>query len=353
MKAGFLVPVAGLFACLAVGGLAVSRSASAQATAPAAASTGVVPAAASAPSVVTSPEGCVIEKFDVPSPSMKRSIHAVVVLPPEYKDNPDKRYPILYTLHGAGAPYATYSEMAPLRRALRDRPMIVTCFDGDRASMYVDSPTRPESQFETFFFKEFVPYIDAHYRTNAQRGVEGFSMGGFGAFHYMLCKPEMFCSVSSMSGAFRMGGGARRGAGPSSLPGDANANKGTSDRMDILARLEKAVKAGTKLPPMLIHCGTEDALVEGNRQLEKWFIEQNKLIAEEVAKDNSVASETDDVKKAKAQNDLLAARRINFLYMESPGAHNWPFWLGGSEIMIDFHWRCFRDAAKTGNPATK
>lgn len=337
-------------ACLLVCGLAASRSAAepppaAARLAPAA----VAPAPASAPAVVTSPEGCLIEKFDVPSPSMKRQIHAVVVLPPEYKDHPDKRYPILYTLHGARAPYATYSEMSPLRRALRDRPMIVTCFDGDPVGMYVDSPVKADSQFETFFFQEFVPYIDAHYRTNGQRGVEGFSMGGFGAFQYMLCKPEMFCSVSAMSGAFRMGGGpARRGPG-GGLLGDPNTNKKARVRMDILARIEKAVKAGTRLPPMLIHCGTEDGLIEGNRQLAKALVEHNKSIAEQVAKDPAVASETDPAKKAKAQAGLLAARKINFHYMESPGAHNWAFWRDGSEIVIDFHWRSFRDApAKAG-----
>ncbi len=348
MKVGIAV-VTVLFPCLVVCGLVPSPDAFAQSPAPAAGGAASAPtisdspAPASEPSVTTTAEGCVIEKFDVPSPSMKRNIHAVVVLPPEYKDKPDKKYPILYTLHGAGAPYATYSEMAPLRRALRDRPMIVTCFDGDRASMYLD--TTPNSQFETFFFQEFVPYIDAHYRTNGQRGVEGFSMGGFGAFHYLLCRPEMFTSVSAMSGAFRMGG-PRRPPGPGSAPAEANAAvRPPDERRDLLARLEKAVKAGTKLPPLLIHCGTEDGLLAANRELAKLLVDQNKLIAEEAARDAAVVSQTDPAGKAKALADLVAARRIRFWYVESPGGHNWAFWRDGSELMLDFHWRCFRDAA--------
>ena len=85
-------------------------------------------------------EGCTIDSFSIFSKSMEREIRVVVILPPEYKTNPGKKYPILYTLHGGGAPYDTYSKMSPLRNALKTKPMIVTCFDGDRGSWFVDSP---------------------------------------------------------------------------------------------------------------------------------------------------------------------------------------------------------------------
>ena len=119
-------------------------------------------------------------------------------------------------------------------------------------------------------------------------------------------------------------------------------------RADVAARIEEYVKNKVKLPPMMMHCGTEDGLLARCRVFSQFVTEQNKLIAEEAAKDPSVASETDPAKKAKALGDLVAARRLNFLYMESPGAHNWPFWRDAGEGVIDFHWRTFRDAAKAG-----
>jgi hypothetical protein len=47
--------------------------------------------------------------------------------------------------------------MSPLRKALRQRPMIVASFDGDQLGWYIDSPLKPDSKFTTFFFGEFIP----------------------------------------------------------------------------------------------------------------------------------------------------------------------------------------------------
>ena len=372
--------------CLTAVLIALSQRAAESAPAPTHAPT---PAPASAPasqSVENMPEGCIREWFSVESPTMKRWIKAVVLLPPGYQENPLRRYPVLYTLHGAGAPYQTYTEMSTLRKALRDRPMVVASFDGDRASGFVDSPTNPASQFETFFFKEFVPYVDSHYRLNGQRAVTGFSMGGGGAFHYMIVKPDFFVSVSAQSMGFGRPGegfGPGRGPGAASRPAgpqvgqgltggtmtrpadgvagpsrpdapasrpDAPASRpagGPTGRVNVVARIEEYVKDKVKLPPMMIHCGTEDGgMIARSRTFSQFLAEQNKLIADEAANDPSLASETDPDKKAKALGALVAARRLNFVYLESPSGHNWPFWLSAGELVIDFHWRSFRDAPK-------
>ena len=62
------------------------------------------------------PEGCTVEKFTIPSKAMKRDIKVAVLLPPQYGEKNDARFPVLYTLHGASAPYATFAEMGPLRK---------------------------------------------------------------------------------------------------------------------------------------------------------------------------------------------------------------------------------------------
>ena len=68
------------------------------------------------------------------------------------------------------------------------------------------SPPPPSPRpLESVIIKELIPHVDQTYRTLAKRetrSVEGFSMGGFGAFHYLLVHPEMFAGVSSLSGVF-------------------------------------------------------------------------------------------------------------------------------------------------------
>jgi len=321
--------------------------------------------------VELTPEGCRIERYTIPSPCMKRDIRVAVVLPPDYDARPEERYPILYTLHGARAPYDTWSQMSPLRRVLRDKPMIVTCFDGDEVGMYIDS--RPDSQFTTFFFDEFVPYMDEHYRVNGLRGVTGFSMGGYGAFHYMLTKPDMFASVSLLSSGFRQGRpGPRPVDSPAPPPGEGRDRQGPPrpsrdeqgppgvvreqpegqaagrprgfSRPPIHDRIVQYVADGVKLPPMMMHCGTEDRGLEPSREFATFLTEQNKIIRERL--ESQVAGIEDQRERRGKLSELMAEHGLNFMYKESPGGHNWEFWRDASEAVAEFHWKSFQKAAE-------
>jgi S-formylglutathione hydrolase FrmB len=292
------------------------------------------PASRPAHEFTTMPEGCILDKFTVPSKSMHRDIKAVVVLPPAYAGHPDARFPVLYTLHGSGAPYDTFAQMQPLRRSLLDHPMIVTCFDGDPNGWYVDSTTHPESQFATFFFQEFIPYIDAHYRTKADghsRGVTGFSMGGYGAFNYLLMHPDMFASASSLSGVFDYFGelSGKPSGSLARLLGPYEQNKATYLKYGIYNRMEDDIAKGIRLPPMFITCGTEDRLLGQSLALLSFLLEQNAAL------------------QKKGQETL------HFQYAENSGAHQWAFWRDSSAAIADFHWRSFEQAAARAAAATK
>jgi S-formylglutathione hydrolase FrmB len=267
-----------------------------------------------------SPEGCTIEKFRVLSPAMGREIRAVVVLPPEYKDHPEKHYPILYTFHGAAAPYDCFSEMIPLRKALKDKPMIVSCMDGDAGSWYLDAAvpqiagrdpkdtTRVRSLFTTFFLDEFIPCLDRHYRVNPkQRMLTGFSMGGYGALHYMLARPGEFVSVSSLSGAFFHLNPPDEGTERflSHVLGPYKENTERYLAADLFTRIKNQVANGIKMPPIYLTCGTEDHLIESNRAMVKFLKEQG----------------------------------VACQHVETAGKHDWPFWRDASSGIVDFHWR--------------
>ena len=274
----------------------------------------------------TSKEGCIIEKFTLHSKSMEREIGVIVVLPPEYKEHPEKKYPILYTLHGGDAPFDTYSQMSPLRSALKKEPMIVTCFNGDKASYFLDSPFRQKpcdysnegkkkgasklplvkSLFTTFFFNEFVPYLDQHYRVNEkQRMLTGFSMGGFGAFHYMLMNPQMFVSVSSLSGYFAFDDGRSEQEELAPLLGVLAKHRARYDALNFCNQIKKLAEEKVKLPAISLYCGIEDPLM------------------------------ADSIK----MHDFLQKQGYPSSLKKSRGIHDWKFWKGVSKEMIHFHWK--------------
>ena len=131
-----------------------------------------------------------------------------VLLPPGYNDeaNKDKRYPVIYYLHGGRPGGETKSlGLAPvLQKAMADGqapPMIYVFSNGGVVSHY-DFPEK-KSLGETSLIKELIPFIDGHYRTVASRegrGLEGFSQGGRATGRLMFKYPELFISAAPMGG---------------------------------------------------------------------------------------------------------------------------------------------------------
>ena len=83
------------------------------------------------------------------------------------------------------------------------REMIIVmpnAFTKYQGSMYSNSVTTGD--WETFVAKELVAYVDAHYRTIANRdsrGLSGHSMGGYGTIRIGMKNPEVFSSLYILS----------------------------------------------------------------------------------------------------------------------------------------------------------
>lgn len=140
------------------------------------------------------------------STSMHRDVGYCIYLPPSYSSSPDRRYPVIYHLHGAGGNEcrSIYSATVLHEGILEGRwpEMIIVFPNGGRSTMYQDSG---DGRFmaETSVMKELIPLIDGQYRTVADRNgrcIEGFSMGGRGATHLAMKYPTMFCSLFNQSG---------------------------------------------------------------------------------------------------------------------------------------------------------
>ncbi|MFB3828293.1 MAG: alpha/beta hydrolase [Bryobacteraceae bacterium] len=131
----------------------------------------------------------------------------LIYLPPGYGANPERRYPVLYWLHGGGGNQRTGGPfVALLDTAIRNGKapeMIVVLVNGLPGSLFVNRPGGGQP-VEDMIVRDLIPHIDATYRTvaaRAGRAIEGFSMGGHGAAHLGFEYPELFCAVSNLAGA--------------------------------------------------------------------------------------------------------------------------------------------------------
>ena len=130
-----------------------------------------------------------------------------IYLPPSYRESDDQMYPTVYWLHGkSGRPHGSYAFISRARKAISEKlcpEMIIVAPTGLAASMYVDSKDG-ERPIESVIVKELIPHIESTYRAISDRdmrGIDGFSMGGFGAAHIGFKHPDLFGTISLMGAA--------------------------------------------------------------------------------------------------------------------------------------------------------
>src|ERR1019366_7683104 len=190
-----------------------------------------------------------------------------VYLPPNYSTSPNRRYPVVYFLHGYAAHAETYwksmSVPAAADAAIADGsahemilvlPDAFTVYDG---SMFSNSPTTGD--WEAFVAKDLTSYIDGHYRTIADRsgrGLAGHSMGGYGTVRIGMKHPETFSALYAMSSCCLMNDPQRLvpGASPNQPPSGAWAH--------ALAAQAAAWAPDTMNPPNYYDLPTKDGEVQ-------------------------------------------------------------------------------------------
>ena len=137
-----------------------------------------------------------------------------IYLPPSYATERNRRYPVIYLLHGytdsdelwfgskphfINIPVLTDRAFSSggAREMIIVLPNAYTVYQG---SMYSSSVTTGD--WETFIARDLVAYIDSHYRTipeAASRGLAGHSMGGYGTVRVGMKNPDVFSSLYILS----------------------------------------------------------------------------------------------------------------------------------------------------------
>jgi S-formylglutathione hydrolase len=166
---------------------------------------------------------------------------AVVYLPPTYATSPNRRYPVLYLLHGYGGRQDTFTARLATLAESQDRLagaqgfnefIVVTpsAYTLHKGSMYSVSPTIGD--WERFIAEDLVAHMDSHYRTLAtrmSRGLAGHSMGGYGALRIGMKRPDVFLSLYLMSSCC--------------LSANRNPNPQTMAASEAITTREQAVEA--------------------------------------------------------------------------------------------------------------
>lgn len=176
------------------------------------------PAFAAAPSGFDKPrEGIArgkVETVEYDSKSVGTLRKMLVYTPPNYSK--EKRYPVLYLLHGIGGTEREWADNgapdAILDNLYADgklAPMIVVMPNGrarknDRAEGNVFESAPAFGEFDKDLLGSIVPYVDSHYPTLADRdhrALAGLSMGGGQSLNFGLTHPEVFAWVGGFSSA--------------------------------------------------------------------------------------------------------------------------------------------------------
>ena len=286
-------------------------------------------------SAIAQPQPQGVKTVTIDAPSIGRKSAYNIILPADYETSGDKRYPVLYLLHGLSGSYTNWANFGA-SRAARGLDLIVVMPDGGN-SWYLNWAESTEGQknaWDDFLAKDLISHIDSSYRTVAARegrAINGLSMGGFGGLSVGLKHPDLFCSIGSHSGALSFARGAgdrlRSGQGPAARKNQPSESPNTRIEIEgFRSQAERTPKGKAflkpedadavdpfklvlavpkeKLPHIYVDCGTEDRLITVNRDFAK----------------------------------LLMENKIPFVYGESPGGHNGPYWTReiGTSVAIQY-----------------
>ena len=232
---------------------------------------------------------------------MHKNVKCVIIKPDAYNKS-SKHFPVVYLLHGYSGSYNNWVLNAPdLLHVVDKNKFLVVCPDGAYNSWYFDSPLDTTMKYETNVALEIPAYIDAHYKTIADRkarAITGLSMGGHGALYLAIRHENIFSAAGSMSGGvdirpFPDNWDIKKYLGDYATHAD-NWNNNT-----VINMIDTLQNGSLKI---ILDCGVDDFFLQVNRNL----------------------------------HQKLLDKKIDHDYTERPGAHNWEYWNNAVKYQLLF-----------------
>ena len=261
-------------------------------------------------------------------------LRANVLLPDGYDADPQRRWPVLYLLHGVGDTYATMARPAngDILETAKGFPGIVVMPEGGKG-FYTDwfnGGRRGDPAWESYDREELIPFIEREFRIAPGRrnhAIAGISMGGLGATYLGGQRPDYFGTVATFSGfvqhqrpTVEQGFGAVAGV----------------DYEAIFGPLEGPYASGhnpTKLATNLRH--TDVLAITGNGVPRPGVASSPQATAGGAVVEGEISQ----------QNDQFAAAAreagVPIEYRTGLGVHDWPYWR--EHIRAAIEWGVFRE----------
>ncbi|MBX3291294.1 MAG: esterase family protein [Acidobacteria bacterium] len=241
-----------------------------------------------------------VKEYKLASKLMGREMPYRIVFPGDYEidGGPQKRFAVIYLLHGLTGNYRNWTDLTRVEEYVRDHSFLIVTPEGGNG-WYSDSVANEKDKYESYIIQELIPEIDKNFRTIATRdgrAVAGLSMGGYGAVKFGFKYPEKFFIIGTFSGAlgvasFTAGNSGQIGRSVDGIfgPADSESRK-TSDIFGMLREMNAdKIKA---LPFIYQSCGNEDFLIQNNRDFMA----------------------------------LLSEKKVPHEYRQLPGIHFYTFW---------------------------
>jgi S-formylglutathione hydrolase FrmB len=247
-------------------------------------------------------------QIDYYSKELARIVHFDMLLPndinPEMissNENYQRESKTLFLLHGYSGSSKDWLLGSSIQELAGKYNLVVVMPNGEN-SFYLDSRGTGKA-YCRFIGQELVEYVQKIFGLSRRKEdifIGGFSMGGYGAIHTGLTYPNNFGKIIALSSALitnklkNMQEGFTGGMADYdyyvSVFGDLMKVEESINSPEYLIRNLK--KENLRIPPIYMACGTEDFLLEENREFHQFLTEQ----------------------------------QIEIEYHESKGLHNWSFW---------------------------
>ena len=245
-----------------------------------------------------------------------------IFLPRSYETDVNKKYPVLYLLHGMNDTHQGWY----MRGHLKDVADQLIA-SGEMCEMIIVTPNAggnindgalngyfdmPGWKYETFFYTEFLPHIETTYRIigdKQHRAIAGLSMGGGGATSYGQRHSALFVAVYAMSALMNIP--QQGGNAPSNREDDKMAiiTKSVQDHncIQYVADADDARKAQLRGVSWYVDCGDGDFLLDRNIEF----------------------------------TQAMRAAQIPCEFRVRDGGHTWEYWRSALYTCLPFVTRCF------------
>jgi S-formylglutathione hydrolase FrmB len=255
-------------------------------------------------------DAAVVDTVSTYSPSMKKTIKAVIIIPDNYGSA--QALPVVYLLHGYSGKYSDWVINAKgFEKAADQHQMIIVCPDGGFGSWYWDSPVDANFKYETYVATELVNWVDSKYKTikdRKGRGITGLSMGGHGGLYLAFKHQDVFGAAGSMSGGVDIRPFPNNWDMALRL-GKYSENPENWEKYTVINMLHLLKPNSLSI---IIDCGTEDFFYKVNENL----------------------------------HQQLLYRNIAHDYITRPGAHNWNYWSNAIQYQLLFMNNYFKSQSK-------